>query len=316
MSAPILEGVAGRLADRPLDEAMVAELVGGQFPDLAHRPVTRLGAGWDNEVFAVGPDLVFRFPKRADQVSRQTREVQVLSLVEEGLGPLVPHLCCLGRPSQRFPYPFVGYRRLPGVSIDCSGGRDLIAALAPALGAALGRLHQVDPARVPPTPTGWEREPLDQRRADLVLCAATIAPLLDRGLRERAAPFLSGEVPIPTRSGPPCLCHNDICAEHVLVDRRGNLRGLIDWTDAMVTDPVVDFVGLITIGGWSFVDRVVAAYPLRLDAGFAQRLERLTRTLALTWLAEAVEEDAAHLDRHLAWVARAFAGHPSPAIRR
>lgn len=41
------------------------------------------------------------------------------------------------------------------------------------------------------------------------------------------------------------FCHNDLGAEHVLVDAKaGTITGIIDWTDAALTDPARD-LGLV-----------------------------------------------------------------------
>jgi len=101
--------------------------------------------------------------------------------------------------------------------------------------------------------------------------------------------------------------HNDICPDHLLVDRRtGRLTGLIDFTDATAGDPVLDFVGLIGIGGHRFISRVTARYDLPLGDGFAAKLEWLSRVLTLTWLADAAGHDPASVPKHLSWVQHAF----------
>ncbi|MGH7910210.1 MAG: phosphotransferase, partial [Candidatus Dormibacteraceae bacterium] len=120
------------------------------------------------------------------------------------------------------------------------------------------------------------------------------------------------ESPVPASAR---FCHNDLCADHVLVDARCHLTGLVDWTDAMVTDPVLDFAGLITIAGWRFVDLVLARYPLELDETFVERLERTTRALTRRWLEEAEAVDPAEVPKHREWVARAFAGGPRRQAR-
>lgn len=85
-------------ADRELDERSVAGLVAAQFPDLAGQRVTRLGAGWDHELFCVGDSWILRFPTRAERVPWFTREIRILSLAAGALGPLVPVPERIGKP--------------------------------------------------------------------------------------------------------------------------------------------------------------------------------------------------------------------------
>jgi aminoglycoside phosphotransferase (APT) family kinase protein len=293
-------------SDRYLDEEIVAGLVAAEFPDLAGQEVTEFGTGWDHQLFCVGSEWIFRFPRRAERVAWLTREIEINTLVAGALGPRVPVFERIGQPRDAFPYPFVGYRRLPGVGADQARAADL-AALATDIGVLLGTLHRIDRHRVPPTPDGWEHEPWGELRAELASAAGLARPLLGPGLLARAEPYLSGRVPEPPQDGPVRFIHNDICPDHLIVDRHtGRLRGLIDFTDAMAGDPVLDFAGLIGLGGYPFISRVAVGYDLPLGDGFAAKLEWLCRVLTLTWLADAADHDPASVPKHLSWVTHAF----------
>jgi aminoglycoside phosphotransferase (APT) family kinase protein len=323
--------------DRYLDEEIVSGLVATQFPDLGGQAVSRLGGGWDHELFCIGGEWVFRFPRRAERVPWLAREIQITVLVAETLAALsalpaaIPVFERIGEPSAAFPYLFVGYRRVPGVGADlvCAGdGGETgdagdagdagdkggagdagdAAGLAADIGGLLSALHRIDPARVPPTPDGWEHEPWGELRTELAAVAGVVRPLLGPELLRKAEPYLAGQVSEPPQDdGPRRFIHNDICPDHLIVDAEGgHLNGLIDFTDAMVGDPVLDFVGLIGLGGYRFINRVAAGYDLPLGDGFGAKLEWLSRVLTLTWLADAVADDPASIGKHLSWVARAF----------
>lgn len=294
-------------SDRPLDAQLVSGLIAAQFPGLRGQPVNWLAAGWDNELFSVGGEWILRFPRRAERVPWLTREITIMSMLAGPLAPLVPVFELIGEPSGAFPYPFVGYRRLPGVSADqipAAGRTGLAAGIAKLFSA----LHRIDPGGLPPTPGGWEHESWDELLADLFTAAGLARPLLRPGTLARAGPYLAGQVPAPAQEGSSRFIHNDICAEHLIADPgTGRLTGLIDFTDAMAGDPVHDFAGLITVGGYRFIGEVAAGYDLPLGGGFRARLEWLCRVLTLTWLAEAAAADPASVPLHLSWVDRAFA---------
>lgn len=124
--------------------------------------------------------------------------------------------------------------------------------MAEEMGRLLATLHGIDPSGIPPTPGGWEWEhPVRSVLSELSSVSALVGDRLPEFARALAAPYLRGDVhaPTPPKQEAHRLCHNDICAEHVIVDpASGRINGVLDWTDAMVTDPVVDFVGLITVG--------------------------------------------------------------------
>jgi len=155
---------------------------------------------------------------------------------------------------------------------------------------------------------GWEHEPWGELRTELTAVADRVRPLLGPALRSRAEPYLAGRVAEPPQDGPRRFIHNDICPDHLIVDPgTGRLVGLIDFTDAMTGEPVLDFVGLIGVGGYRFINQVTDRYDLPLGDGFGAKLEWLSRVLTLTWLADAAADEPADVAKHLPWVSRAFA---------
>jgi aminoglycoside phosphotransferase (APT) family kinase protein len=99
------------------DEAVVARVLAQQFPELGGSAVTPLGVGWDHDVFLCD-GLVFRFPRRPDQVAWLTREIRLLRLARSALGSLVPDVSYIGKPGSDFPRPFVGCPLVPGIPAD------------------------------------------------------------------------------------------------------------------------------------------------------------------------------------------------------
>ena len=83
--------------------------------------------------------------------------------------------------------------------------------------------------------------------------------------------------------------HNDLGIEHVLVDAAtGRIRGVIDWSDAALTDPAYD-LGLIHRDlGPAALDAALAAYG-RVDAGLRERVRFYARCAALEDLRYGVE---------------------------
>ncbi len=293
-----------RLPDRVLDERLVAGLIAAQFPELAGQPVSRFGAGWDNELFGVGEQWILRFPKRAECVPWLLREIEIMEIAGERLGAMMPRFELIGAPSGAFGYPFVGYRRLAGVGADQV---PVGAELAAEIGAMLAALHRVDVSRVPPVPGGGEQGSAGDRSGELAGVAPVARSALDGKLVGLAEPYLSGLVAEPDRAAPMRFIHNDMCPDHLIVDpATGRLTGLIDFTDATAGDPVNDFVGLIGVGGYEFIARVADSYDLPLGEGFWPRLRWRARALTLLWLAEAVTDDPESVPGHLTWVARAF----------
>ncbi len=56
------------------------------------------------------------------------------------------------------------------------------------------------------------------------------------------------------------VVHGDLYAGHVMVDRDGRVRGLIDWTEARLGDPAIDLVGHIKGFGIEALPALIEAY--------------------------------------------------------
>lgn len=219
------------------------ELIEDQFPELAPVELTPLGEGWDNWAYRVNRDLVFRFPRRRVAVGLLEREAEVLPELAPLLPLPIPSPGYRGRPGRGYPWPFLGYRFLPGRSA-CGVGldREGRAALAPALGAFLGALHRapVSPSRrqegypdlFPKTSLG---EVLEMRLERLGSVPDEALPV-SRGAIEEGFRDLARARPHP---GPPVWVHGDLYARHLLV-HGGKASGVIDWGDLALSDPALD----------------------------------------------------------------------------
>ena len=108
----------------------------------------------------VDGEWAFRFPRRAVVVSGTERELAVLGLLAPQLPVGVPVPVHIGRPTERFAWPFFGARFLPGVEAGEATlsdderarmarplARALRAVHGPAVLAELGGLLPFDPIR-------------------------------------------------------------------------------------------------------------------------------------------------------------------------
>jgi hypothetical protein len=129
-----------------------------------------------------------------------------------------------------------------------------------------------------------------------VYASAAVLDVVPSCLREVVGGYVMNQVLCPPLRADACVMHNDIGAEHVLLDAAtGRVTGLIDFADLAVGDPAGDFAGLASIGGFRLVRRALDAYGLPVDEVFVGRVQWRTRALHLHWLDEALKhgEDVA-----------------------
>ncbi|MGZ6142255.1 MAG: phosphotransferase [Myxococcales bacterium] len=215
------------LPERAVDAAAAQALIEAQFPQLKPARVTPLGEGWDNTAFAVNDAWVFRFPRRQIAVPLIEREIVVLPQLSGRLPLPVPAPELIGAAVESFPWPFAGYRMLPGRTADQAG---LTLAQRERAAAPLGRFLQALHA----LPIAAGRDAFDRLQA-AKMRRHTAPRLRELGLPEPG--FFDDPVRAPL-SG--VLVHGDLHARQVLVDGEGSVCGVIDWGDVHSGDPACD----------------------------------------------------------------------------
>src|ERR1700676_2615249 len=132
-------------AEIEVSAALAQVLIESQFAELAPIRIAPLGVGWDNTAYRVNGEYVFRFPRRQIAVELILTETRLLPLVAPRLSLPVPVPKFVGQPTERYPWPFSGYRMLAGRTACAAGmdDRQRIAAAEP-LARFLAALHAID----------------------------------------------------------------------------------------------------------------------------------------------------------------------------
>ncbi|GGC03482.1 phosphotransferase [Cellulomonas carbonis] len=293
-----------------VDERLAARLIGAQFPDLGGVPVRRFASGWDNAVFSVGDDLVFRFIHRAVALGGSAREIAVLRHLPAMPLP-VPRPHYLGRPTPEFAWPFWGGPRLHGTELATARlADDERAPLATALGRFLRALHAPDVASAVTAGSALDGVvlPVDPlRRGDpssvVVRARERLARMRAAGTRlpcDAVEDLLRGSEHLGAPTREPVLVHGDLHVRHLLVDADGGAAGVIDWGDTALADPAVDLM-------IAFAAFRGAARQAFLDAygGLDDETALRARVLAVHVCAALLESADAHDDALVAEVTTA-----------
>ena len=224
------------------------------------RTVVPLGGGVDHRAYEVDGELIVRISRGGDDGPGDDdpdREARLLTAVGR-LSPLPVPLPVFSDPETGV----LAYAKVPGVPLL---GRPVSAPgpLAAALGGFLTALHTADAAPlrsvVPEDtdpPAAWLEEAASAYRE--------AAGRIPADLRSPIEAFLAAAPP----QEPPSrvLCHNDLGAEHILVDEEtGAVTGVIDWSDAAVADPMHDLGRLYRDLGPDVFERVLSHYGGRCD---------------------------------------------------
>jgi aminoglycoside phosphotransferase (APT) family kinase protein len=229
-------------AEARVGEDLARELVAEQFGPLPRRSVKLLAEGWDYVVQLVDGEWAFRFPRRAVVVPGTEREIAVLGLLAPHLPIGAPAPTHVGRPTERYPWPFFGARFLPGIEAgEAMASDEERVRLARPLARALRALHA--PKVLAEVGGLLPFDPI--HRADMTLRVprtrdelAAVGELGTWQPPQGVDELLDRAAALP-QPEPRAVCHGDLHFRQLLVDR-GELSGIIDWVDVCRSDPGVD----------------------------------------------------------------------------
>ncbi|KEK22800.1 macrolide 2'-phosphotransferase [Bacillus gaemokensis] len=197
-----------------------------------------------------GETWVLRKPRRPDVIERGALEGNILQLVQKHLPVTVPNWK-INTP-ELIAYPLV--EGTPAAVIDLEiqnyvwhiqnnpPSMTFIQSLAKSLVA----LHSIDYDEA----TQYGIEVLQPAEAKQLLIERMQQIKLQLGvsdtLWDRWQKWLADETYWPKYSA---FVHGDLHPPHILVDKNDKVTGLLDWTEAKVTDPATDFTLYLTIFG-------------------------------------------------------------------
>ncbi len=232
------------------------------------------------------PGWIFRFPRTSVVAENLQKEQAVLPVVAPRVEFAVPRFEHAGYWNGQ---PYAGYRRIPGRPLSARpfSDRELSDTTAGSIAAALSSLHDIPTSLVAEacaaesTVNAWR-----QRYCELRETVRTrVSPLLDSRTLDTMElgfeRFLQEELATLKAV---VLVHCDMGCEHILIGDDGTtVNGLIDFEDATIGDPTIDFVGIFATHGMEAVESVQDGYRGELDAYFERRLR------FYTWMASCHE---------------------------
>jgi aminoglycoside 2''-phosphotransferase len=244
-----------------------------QFPKIVapDAVLVWIESGWDSRVLEVDGQWIFRFARRPEIGDQFRKELQLLPVLADHLpfavsDPVFARLDDLN-------FICMGYRKLNGEALSVATATPVMAAQ---IAAFLNCLHQSpldvvsQAGLIVVGPDDWRAEYLDFYR----LVQTDVFPQVSEPLRKSMCNLWEGFLDTGENlEFKPVLIHGDLGVEHILVDPDSDrLMGVIDWGDARVGDPALDFTGLLASCSAEFVSQVLEFYAIPLDGRFRERM--------------------------------------------
>lgn len=246
-----------------------------------------------------GTHWMLRIPRRSDVTEKIERETRTLSFLRPHLPFAVPDWRIVSA-------ELVAYPKLndpTAISVDAATheltwniDRDA-DGFHKSLGQSLAALHNIPlqdavEAGLRTSMPGEVREQL-ARHIDQVKGSFEIEPRLER--RWRA--WLDDDRSWPDHS---VVVHGDLYAGHILVNEDNVVTGMIDWTEAEISDPAIDFTAHLLLFGEKGLSRILGHYEAaggRVWPGMAQHIGERLSTSPVRYALFALESlEPAHLE--------------------
>lgn len=255
----------------------VRRLVRSLLPDGGGPEIRPVAEGGEHSTWFVGARHVLRLAPDREATLRQRRELRLRDLVRQHIGVSVPVSIAHGEWASGLTYTLDTL--IPGGSgerqdVSAVGEADLAGLLT---GLREVPVRQAEAFGVPrAAPRSLEvLRTAAERAAEQLAAADEFDPARLQQLTAPAAGQLAAQ------PGAAFLVHHDLKGEHLVVSADGRVRGVLDWTDAVVGDPAEDIAGLaLAVGAPAAVRAAtLAGYGARpcLRGLWLARCDTLTR---------------------------------------
>lgn len=216
-------------------------------------------------VFALdesGVDWVLRLPRREDVMPRTRVEKQALDLVNQYVKYFQAPNWII------YTDELIAYKKLDGVpagTIDHNIGNyvweidinNVPPSFHMSLGRVLAELHSIPSDKA--TEFGLIVQTPEEARKSMKQRMNDVKTKFGVGekLWNRWQSWVNDDEMWPKKTG---LIHGDVHAGHTMIDKEANVTGLIDWTEAKVTDISNDFVFYYKAFGEEGLEALIIAY--------------------------------------------------------
>lgn len=244
-------------------------IVRNNYPQFKIKSFERVLGGWASDTFEVNGKYIFRFPRLAPSKSRLRKELRLLPTLAQTLNFKVPDFEFVNED-----VPYVGYKKIGGIPISkCDLDSD---ELANDIAQCILQIHGFPRKRALEKSVqeiDWYRNYTNFYEKIQNECFHYLDETVQKNASALFESFL-GEKENFTFG--PKFIHQDLSAEaHILCDSKTNrVVGIIDWEDACIGDPAIDFTGILWDCGEKFAERVIQHYRSlggTLDGTFRDR---------------------------------------------
>lgn len=228
-------------ADWEISEVSAQRLINSQFPTLSSKRIRKLGYGWDNTVFMVGDEYVFRFPRRKIAIESIRMEAKMLPMLKDFISIPYAKPLFFGEGNSEFPAPFLGYSYLTGqFPVGLSDEQRMLSAST--LAQFLKGLHAF-PVQVAEE-NGIQHDhrnltDISLRKGKMLKFLFDLSKHMKKEEHRAVSDYLE-QLTTDQVKQKYVFTHGDLHFKNILVDENGVVSGVIDWGDMNIGHPACD----------------------------------------------------------------------------
>ncbi len=265
-----------------MESRQLARRIEECFPGFKVNKSKRILAGWDNIVLEVNGKYIFRFPRFPVSEEHLRTDLKIVPFLNNNLSVAVPKYQFVWRGSKKQPGWFAGYPKIPGEPLTVGAFRRAwVENLAESITRFLRELHNLDTSakELAILPRRAPKGNVDSLKKTYSRVRRAVYPLLDHGTTRHIDKFFATLLEDFDKSNfDATFVHGDLTSGNILLEpASGTVTGILDWADAVIGDPALDFAGLFE------VNKTLGEEVLRrlkgIDTNFRNRVDWYVRMI-------------------------------------
>lgn len=267
-------------------KSKLVKIIKHHFPHLTWKSAKYVSVGMDHDVIILDNKTVFRFPKKGDSKKLLQGEVNLLKIIASKVSVVVPSYTFAAKDYSCTAYPFV---KGEGFTVKSYNKLSLVQKkkLTKQIGIFLTELHSTPLSKIKNCNVRerFAEQELKKLHKD---AKKYLYPNFSTKEKESMDIFFSELKHVLYQKYKKVLVHGDLSGEHLLLDKKNNLVGVIDFADRAIHDPAFDFIRLWKFGK-SFVELIYSEYGGKKE-GILERSKVYAKASAIWNMVEAVKE--------------------------
>lgn len=219
-------------------------LIEHYFRDVKVNTIEVIGAGYDSVAYLVNSEYIFKMKFSANKKKGYKKEKAILDFLNENL---TTHIKI---PKIEYSYitdelSIMGYKKIDGKFLSPKVYKTMTAKeqviLKKEIAKFLKEMHGLDDSKIKDYKIDNKANVLEEYQ----LLRETIYDELTNIEKKYIENFFKKLNTTQIFDGKKCLCHNDFSCNHLLLDEKNRLVGIIDFGDAGIIDEYCDFLYLL-----------------------------------------------------------------------